>query len=517
MNRRREYRLGATLSYINTALSIALGLLVTPMLWRALKGTQYELYQLIGSFVGYIAVLDFGLGSAVIRYVAKYRAEGDTLGMQRFLGMVLPLYAAIGVLIAALGWVCYHNLGAIFPRMTAEELALSKRLFVLVICNVSCALLTQALPAILHGCERFVVTRGVTILRQVLRPVVLYVLMRRGTDAVQVVLLDTALNLMTIAVHALFVFGVLKVRVRFQGFDKRLLRELFGYSIFIFVGVVANMLYWQVDAFIVGRMWLSRVAITTTAGLIAQYFIDLSGALGGMLMPRAVQIVTEGGDRAALTDLMIRVGRLQWMLLGVIPVGFAVCGHNFLTLWAGEKLGSQGVDQCYTIVLMLMLALMIPLIEGTGITILQAMNRHAFRALMLLGISVLNVALTVYLVRLYGPVGAAVGTALSLLVGNAGIINWYYHRRIGLDIPRFFRQALRGTLPALLVSGAVSALTLLLPGQGWAMLAARVVLIVIIHTGCMWLMGANAEEKNLALSMLRSVTGRLQRRRNHGA
>ena len=154
---------------------------------------------------------------------------------------------------------------------------------------------------------------------------------------------------------------------------------------------------------------------------------------------------------------------------------------------------------------MLILALTIPLFQNTGISIVQAMNKHAFRSVVLVAIAALNVGVSIVLARLYGPVGAAAGTVLSLLIGNVCIINWYYYHIIGLNIPRFFRETLRGILPALLLAGAVGALTLFMPTGGWLSLGARVAVICTAYAPLMYFVGMNAGERAAVLRLARRL------------
>ena len=94
---------------------------------------------------------------------------------------------------------------------------------------------------------------------------------------------------------------------------------------------------------------------------------------------------------------------------------------------------------------------------------------------------------------------------LSLLIGNVGIINWYYYRMIGLNIPRFFRETLKGILPALLLLGGVGALTFLMPIGGWGTLFVRILLICVCYVPLIYCIGMNAGEKETVRKLIRRV------------
>lgn len=504
MNTQRQYKISAMLSYLTILINICMGLAFTPILKNAFGDGLYGVYGGMSKFVGYLTIMDLGLGNAVIRYVAKYRAEKDQAGMERFLGMVVALYAIIGAVIWIIGMVCYANLPAIYPKYSAEEMALAKKLFLLVMGNLTLSMLLNIFPGTMSAHERFVFMRVVTLIRLVLRAGLLILLLRTDTDPFEVTLMDSCLNLAVMLCYVWYVFFHLRIRVRWGGFDPVLLKQIFSYSIFIFLNMVMQEIYWNVDATLVGMLKGAQVAtITLISGSMVTYFMDFSNAISGMFLPKAVQMVTQGADGEALTGFMIRVGRLQLMIIALLVVGFSMVGHQFFSLWTGP----ETADACYVIVLMQMLALLIPMFQNVAISITQAMNKHAFRAVVLAFISVANIAISYVLIGWYGPVGAAAGTAFSLIIGNTLISNWYYHRKIGLNIPRFFKESLRGILPALLLTVAICAIIFtFMPRSGWMWLLARIALIVVVYASSMYLLGMNDTEKAMVSGVLRRVS-----------
>jgi O-antigen/teichoic acid export membrane protein len=127
------------------------------------------------------------------------------------------------------------------------------------------------------------------------------------------------------------------------------------------------------------------------------------------------------------------------------------------------------------------------------------------------------VAISIFLAIAYGPIGAAAGTAFSLTVGNVLISNWYYHFKIGLDIPRFFREGLRGILPALLLITGISCLTFLMPQDSWSDLLARIGVILPVYAGVMIAVGMNASERELLRETLGGAWRRLRVKGGKGA
>ena len=71
-----QLKAGAILSYVSIGLNNIVGLLYTPFMLRMLGQNEYGLYSLVASVVSYLTVLDLGFANAIVRYTAKFRAEG---------------------------------------------------------------------------------------------------------------------------------------------------------------------------------------------------------------------------------------------------------------------------------------------------------------------------------------------------------------------------------------------------------------------------------------------------------
>ena len=94
MNNSKQIKLGAAISYFAIAFNIIAGLIYTPWMISKIGNSNYGLYTLATSLITML-IVDFGMSAAVSRFVSKYRAEGDQLALDRFLGVVYKLYGII--------------------------------------------------------------------------------------------------------------------------------------------------------------------------------------------------------------------------------------------------------------------------------------------------------------------------------------------------------------------------------------------------------------------------------------
>lgn len=151
----------------------------------------------------------------------------------------------------------------------------------------------------------------------------------------------------------------------------------------------------------------------------------------------------------------------------------------------------------------MMIPNMIPLVQSICLNVVVAQNKHKFRSLVYLGIAILNVVGTWFLMRYMGIIGAALMTGVALIIGQGFVMNWYYHKKTGLDMLRFWKQMLSVYIvPTLLCIG-----TLLL--SNWIdfyklpALFTGIALYTVMYCGLNWLFTVNAYEKEMILGQMK--------------
>ncbi|TKJ32449.1 MAG: hypothetical protein CEE38_23220 [Planctomycetes bacterium B3_Pla] len=497
MMQANERRAGIVLSYLWIGLNSVVGLLFTPFLLRSLGQAEFGLYQLISSFLGFLVILDFGIGATITRYVAKYREEHDKGGEENFLVMCLLIYSMIAATVLALGALAYIYLDQIFAdSLTPSELSKAKTMFVILVFSVAATIFDKAIQGALSGCERFVFPRTISLTRICVKIPVLIVLLLSGLGAVAVVATEAAINVAVLVVNTVYAFEKVNLRVRLHHWDKVLFTETLAFSFFVFLGLFATLLWWRMPQFLLGVMTSTTiVAVFAVAMQLNALYQSLATVIAGVFLPKATQLVLRGASGEDLTSFMIAPSRYQLMLLGGLLSGFVLFGRQFVVLWAGPS-----YEGAYAIAVTVMVPITIPLTQTLGTCILQAKNRHAFRSVLYLIIAICSTILSIFLIKQYGAIGAAAGTAGAIIAGNIVIMNCYYHYKIGLNIPRFLRELCRGILPVILVASGLGYLFLFPLRGSWGTLATRCILFAAVYSLLLCLFGMNRSEKQFFLS-----------------
>ena len=506
MNKFR-YQSGALISYCSTILNVLIGILFTPFLVTRLGQSEYGLYQLIGSLVGYMAVFDFGLGTTITRYVAKYRAEQDRKGMRNFLAICMRIYLLIGVFVLIVCAVLYFNISRIFTSLGADQLASARSMFILLALNISASLIFQSFSAIMIGYEKFTVDKLLVIVRNALRCAFITVLLLLGYRSLSIVVVDTILNIVFCILRFFYCKLALKVSFRFQFFDSRLIREVFGYSSLIFTTYIIGMISDHTDRIIVGiTCGTAQVSVCAVGMTLFNLFGQFGQSILNMVLPKATEIhVSKNDQEEDYTRIYTKSGRAQLVILTAVVAGFTVFGRQFVDLWIGAD-----YEMSYWVALVLMWAYYIPYTGGAFGQILTAQRRLKGITLIYAVSAVINVLISIPLAYRLGAVGSALGTAIMSVFGNIIAAYIYYAKALNVNIRSYFKSVFSGFWITMLLSLCAGALINLLGGSGWGGLIGKVSLFMAVYAVCTWLISLNSNEKQYARLFLRilNVTGR---------
>ncbi len=150
-----QIKLGAALSYVAIAVNIIATLLYTPWMKNQIGISNYGLYTLAISFIS-LFMMDFGIGAAVARFLAKYRAEGDIRAVNNLLGLVYKLYLLIDAVVCVVLVVLFFFLETIYAGLTAAELTQFKELYIIVSAFSLFSFPFTTLNGVLNAYEQFV-------------------------------------------------------------------------------------------------------------------------------------------------------------------------------------------------------------------------------------------------------------------------------------------------------------------------------------------------------------------------
>ncbi len=508
MNQRK---LGSIISYLQMILTMIVSILYTPYMIQKLGQSEYGLYNTAASTISMLSILSLGFGSGYIRYYAIYNQKDDKESIYRLNGLFLKIFTVIGLVSLLCGLYIANNLEMVFKDgLTVDEYGLAKILMILLTVNLATSFPMSVFSHIIGAHERFVVLKLIGIMKTVCGPLVTIPLLFAGFRSIAIVSVTLGFSLTADAIYFYYVLLVLKQRFWFSGGEKGLLKELAIYTSFIAVNIIIDQINWNI-----GKLLLARykgtiaVAIYSVGYTLNTYYNMVSTAVSNVFTPMVHGIVNKYKNekeeqKKELTGLFTRVGRVQLLILGLFATGLVLFGKPFIAVWAGK-----GFDDAYYVVLLLALPATIPLIQNVGIEIQRAMNRHQFRAIAYFIMALLNLAVSIYLCQLWGPVGSAIGTGASMIIANGIAMNIYYSKRCNLDIPYFWKNIMR-VLPGMLIPSVLFALlTNWMPvSNSLKTIALWISGYTLVYCASVWFLSMNLYEKDLVLRIFKRIKNR---------
>lgn len=393
---------------------------------------------MIGAVVGYLSLLDFGLSNTIVRFVAKYRAKQDVFGEENFLAHVFILYSIISLGVIIIGGIIYLNLESIYENtLSPDQLNKAKIMMLILIFNLALSLPGGAFTGICFGYEQFILPKITTIVRYLLRSILVITILYYGGGSISLVIIDTIMNIMLILANAFIALRILNVKIKMHLFDSMIFKTTLRFSFWIFVYAIVHQLRWQFGQFLIGIFYnTSIVAIYAVGITLGNYYGAFSGAIAGVFLPRATKMGVLNSGTEELTNMFIKISRILLFILLFIFGGFILFGRDFIHFWVGKE-----YDQAYYYVLIIMVGLTPILTQGFANNVLEGKNLISFRGKLLLLLTILGTVAGIFALKYYGVMQFIITTVVFMLLERI-IMNFYYKKKADLDMGRYFKKVL---------------------------------------------------------------------------
>ncbi|MCR5142751.1 MAG: oligosaccharide flippase family protein [Ruminococcus sp.] len=508
---KNQIKLGSILSYLQMTLSVIIQIVYTPVMIRLLGKNEYGLYQTVSSTISMLSILSLGFNSGYIRYYAIYKKENKKTTISKLNGLFLLIFAIIGFVGLVCGLFLSFHLNLVFDEgLTKAEYAKARILMLLLTVNLGISFPMSVFQNIISAHERFVFLKLMGMVKTVFSPLITLPLLLMGYRSIAMVAVTVSLSLFVDIIYLWYVLVKMNEKFVFNDFEKGLFKGLFAYTAFIALNTVIDQINWNIDKLLLGRFkGTGEVAVYSVGYTLYNCYMLFSTSISGVFTPRIHKIVNSTKDnitaqKTELTDLFTKVGRIQFLILGLIASGILFFGKFFIVgIWAGE-----GYDNSYYVALLLSIPASIALIQNLGIEIQRAENKHQFRSIAYAVMALINLGLSIVLCQKFGAVGSAIGTAISLVVANGLVMNIYYNRKCNIDIPFFWKNILRQSVGLILPICAGIAIVNFIEIKSIIMFAVCVLAYTAVYCLSMWLFGMNDYEKDLIRKPIKKIMHR---------
>ena len=488
-------------SYLVLLFNTLSSVFLTPILLKYMGVDEYGLYQMVYSVGSYILILDMGIGTVMIRYISELRFKEDKREESNFAGMIGIVALAVCLIISVGLKIIDINIESIYSDLSDADYSKSHVMLTLMVAQFVITIFSNYLHGIINAYERFLLSKTLNLVQIILSfgLTILFVLL--GYGAVGIVLAHVVIAMLKMIVEWYYVLKVLHFKIRLYYWDGTIIKPVVGLMLAILLQHTVLYINTWSDKTILGVMCeKSDVAVYAIACTLITFFSSMTGILSSLFQPQIVKMVVKNADSKQLTDVVIRVGRWQFMLLGSILAAMILFGRDFITMWVGEKM-----LRAWTIFLIITPFMMIPLMQSVCISILNALDKRLYRSLILFFSSVINILITIVLIKKFGPLGAPVGTAISYLLGHIIALNIYYQRNIKLQVGRMFKEILSKTWLSIFITSIVCTPLLAWSNISFISFGIKCITFGICVFVLQYFWGFNPEEKSIVSSMLRKA------------
>lgn len=496
-----EIKSGAIIGYVNMVANIIITFVYTPIMLRLMGNSEYGLYSLVSSVIAYLSVLDMGFGNAMIRFVSKAKARKEKKEEYKINGLFLILYSIIGIITIIIGCILLSNIQKMFPALTDIEIKKAKIIMEILIFTIAISFPFSIFDSYVLACEKFKFLKTLNLIKTISIPLTMLPLLFLGYKSIAMVIVTSAYNIIYHIATLICCFKKLnmKIKISVKNIDKDLFKSIFNYSFFVFLSLIVDTVFNNTDQVILGSVCgTMAVSIYAVGTKIVNMNVTVSTTISGLFLPRITKMLEEKDSDEKISDLFIKVSRIQIYLMMLILSGFVIFGRQFLNLWVGPD-----YKDVYYIILLIIGPSLIPLTQNIGISVIQARNQHQFRAIVYAFIAIINIVISIPLARKFEGIGAAIGTLIANVLGQIITMNIFYWKKAKLDIPKYWKFLTIFTLK-------VSALGLLMMlvikniEFNWMKLLFGIVLYVIFY-GIIVMLTMNKEEKNYLMEILNNI------------
>jgi len=442
----------ALANYAGVFSQIIIAFLLSPFIVHTLGDTKYGIWSIVAALSGYMSLLDLGIASAITRYVAKYYQKENYRSLNEIVNSALMLFIAISAVLVAISPLTAKLL--ISAINFDEELEGLVRLVIIIVSfDIAVFVLCGVFRGVFAGLQRYDIVNFAAVIAAIYKALMIYVFLSKGYDLDAMAYISISANVFVAIIFALF----LRRKYPFLTFGFRYISKasagkILNFSKYTFIGMLANQIIYYSDAFVIGY-FMSAAAVTyyTIPWSLTEYSKRFFMAYSRNYLP-AFSELEASSNHAELKALFVSGTKVMLIISNLFCIGIMVMGESFLSLW----MGAEYAEKCTAILIILFAAQMVQGPQLISHSLLLGISKHKNYSYMNMAVSVINLALSIYLIQDYGLIGVALGAAIPQVIFYSCVVPFISIRTAGLSFGYYFSETyLKLLFPSLLLFGVL--------------------------------------------------------------
>jgi O-antigen/teichoic acid export membrane protein len=425
-------------------------ILLLPFMLHTLGSTVFGIWTIGNSILGYYGLVDLGVGSALLRFVARYREKNKDSSeyINQVLNTTLFFFSLAATAVLSLNLVLASSESFREFLNITEQYSDSFASFLLIMGLVfSVKIVDSVLSGAIQGFERYDLANLVNITSTVLRGILIYFALLHSPTLLAMTwayLCSFAFSLVSNFLVLRRIFPELSIGLRFVSVER--FREIIGYSGYSFGARVCDQLRFNTGIILVGVIFgPSTVTIYAIAYRLVDIFRGGILSISGVMTPTISRL--EGSQHwADIQRIFVQGTRYVALITAFAGGSLILFGSSFIEIWLGK-----GFQQSYVLLVVLLIPSMVDVGQAVSTNVFYGLSRHRFLAILVATESFANVLLSLLLAPVYGPLGIAIGTAVPMLFSRILFQPAYACRLLEIPIKRYLLQ---GIVPSL-ISGTI--------------------------------------------------------------
>jgi len=491
------------ISFITRAL---LSFIITPILIKRLGNDLFGVWALLVGLSGYFGLLDLGMRSAIVKYTSEYHAKNKYDEMNNIISTTRTLFVGMGIL----SWVIMILLSFLMNKIFNLNLNINVnylQLFVIIGADMFFTFYFMIYQGVIAGIQRYdlIVRNGLIglFLRAVL--ILLYIKRDGGILTLSIIFLVSNLTVYLLNVITLkSIFGALHLSFGLTKISD--LKKVWRYSWKSFVINVADRIIYYSDSIIIG-IFLDPEHITyyAIASSLIVYLWSLISSVAGVTIP-AISAADGVGDMKDIRRMVIKGTRVILFILIPIFCCLIILGRDFIQLWIGK-----GYEQSYKVLVILLVSQFLTLSQYGMTLVLYGIAEHGFLANINIIIAVVNVALSILFIQLWGLVGIALASSIALCFFRLIFIPARVLRIIGMRFETLWAEAF---VPSVKIGIAYAIFLILCKYQiksiSWVTFFLMLTVSLIFYISIYYWVGLNGEERRYSNTSIKKYYMKLK-------
>lgn len=495
-----QRKIGVVMSYTHIILQVVVGMLYTPYMLKTIGAAENGLYVAVTGVAELLGLFNLGFSSSYIRFYSKFKKSGEYKRINSFNSLFFICFLILSFFVLVTGLFLSFNAKLVFKNgLTDAELHKAKIMLIMLTVSIAFGFITTLFTCYIGAHQKFIFSKGLNIGNILILLVFNLVVLVNGGGAVGLTAVHAGVAILINVLYVIYAFKRLNLKFDFKHIEKALFKEVFFFSALIAINLIVDKVNQGLDSIIIARFIGSEAVTPYSIGAkLNGYFTTFSLAIAGVFTPMVHDLVHSYAQdskeqRAALTELFVKVARFQYLLLALILSGFIIFGKMFIALWVGG--GHHDYDISYYIALVMMLPSIIPLTQNVGIEIQRAENRHHYRSYIYGVMAIGNLIISIILVQKLEGLGAAIGTGIACIIANITIMNIVYHKKININVFDYFKNLGKQTLGMIVPFICGVLINKFAYIYNWFTLLVWIAVYTVIYLIFVWFLSMNNYEK----------------------